>query len=387
MTSPVDLEKIFYAYKEADLQHRYITNDHISPLLENLKSDFKVDTIGFSVNNRPIYGVEVGTGSKRVLMWSQMHGNESTTTKVLFDVFNMFSNEGSEMLLKDCRFYFIPILNPDGAKAYTRVNANNVDLNRDAQNLTQPESKILKRVFEDFKPDYCFNLHGQRTIFSAGKADASATLSFLAPAQDKACSVTATRKKAMELIAGMNSLLQTHIPNQVGIYDDAFNINCVGDTFQSQNVPTILFEAGHFAEDYGREEVRKYLFMAMVTALNLIANNHDTLGENHHDYFIIPENEKLFYDIIIRNARITQDGISSVMDLAFQFEEGLKEGKIYFTPVLVDFGELSKVYAHETIDAHNAHLELPEGKCLERANSIDFVIIDNKIFSLISVNN
>jgi murein tripeptide amidase MpaA len=27
-------------------------------------------------------------------------------------------------------FYCIPMLNPDGAKSYTRVNANEVDLNR-----------------------------------------------------------------------------------------------------------------------------------------------------------------------------------------------------------------------------------------------------------------
>jgi len=387
MTNSIDLEKIFYSCKESNLQHRYITNNDISPLLENLKINFQVDTIGFSVNKRPVYGVQIGTGNKKVLMWSQMHGNESTTTKVLFDLFNMFSNKESAGLLDDCTFYFIPILNPDGAHAYTRVNANNVDLNRDAQNLSQPESKILKKVFDAFNPDYCFNLHGQRTIFSAGNANASATLSFLAPAQDKECTVTSNRQKAMELIAGMNTLLQQYIPKQVGIYDDAFNINCVGDTFQSQNVPTILFEAGHFANDYNREVVRKYLFMSMVTALNLIVNKHDTLGVDYHAYFNIPENEKLFYDIIIRKAKIINDGSESIMDLAFQFEEGLKDGKIYFTPMLKDFGDLSKFYGHEVIEANNRLLEFPTNKSLKLANSIDFVIIDNKILSLISVNN
>ena len=51
------------------------------------------------------------------------------------------------------------MVNPDGAKLYTRVNANEVDLNRDSVNLSQPESKVLRNVFEEFKPDYCFNLH------------------------------------------------------------------------------------------------------------------------------------------------------------------------------------------------------------------------------------
>jgi murein tripeptide amidase MpaA len=38
------------------------------------------------------------------------------------------------------------MLNPDGAKTYTRENANKVDLNRDSQDLTQPESKILRKL-------------------------------------------------------------------------------------------------------------------------------------------------------------------------------------------------------------------------------------------------
>jgi len=383
----IHLENIFQTCKEANLQHRYITNNHIEPLLKNLSADFKISTIGTSVNKLPIYGVEIGTGDKKILMWSQMHGNESTTTKVLFDVFNGFSNGDFAEFLKSCTFYLIPILNPDGAKAYTRVNANNVDLNRDAQNLSQPESKVLRRIFDEFKPDYCFNLHGQRTIFSAGKANASATISFLAPAQDKECTVTANRQKAMELISGMNVLLQQHIPNQVGIYDDAFNINCVGDTFQSQNVPTILFEAGHFANDYAREVVRKYLFMSMIVALDLIVGKHQTLGSSHKGYFDIPENEKLFYDIIIRNAKVKTTEGEEIKDIAFQFEEVLKEGRINFIPVLKDFGDLSRFYAHETLEANLKQLELPNNESLKTANSIDFVIIDNKVYPLNSVNN
>jgi murein tripeptide amidase MpaA len=44
------------------------------------------------------------------------------------------------------------MLNPDGADMYTRLNANEVDLNRDSQNLTQPESKVLREIFDLFQP-------------------------------------------------------------------------------------------------------------------------------------------------------------------------------------------------------------------------------------------
>ena len=54
----------------------------------------------------------------------------------------------------------------------------------------------------------------------------------------------------MAIIAELNEMLQEFIPGQVGRYDDGFNINCVGDTLQQLNIPTILFEAGHFPNDY-----------------------------------------------------------------------------------------------------------------------------------------
>jgi murein tripeptide amidase MpaA len=44
------------------------------------------------------------------------------------------------------------MLNPDGASLYTRENANKVDLNRDSQDLTQPESKILRETMQPFVP-------------------------------------------------------------------------------------------------------------------------------------------------------------------------------------------------------------------------------------------
>ena len=125
-------------------------------------------------------------------------------------------NEISESIINACTIKIIPILNPDGAKAYTRLNANAIDLNRDAQDLSQPESLVLNRCFHSFKPDYCFNMHGQRTIFSAGKFNKPATISFLAPAQDLECSLTRTRKQAMEIVTVMNDMLQKQIPNQIG---------------------------------------------------------------------------------------------------------------------------------------------------------------------------
>ena len=245
---PSALETALNSNKEQQLFGRYITNSMIEPLLNKLPKNAKVSVEGLSVEKRSIYSIKLGTGKKRILLWSQMHGNESTTTKALFDIINTLQKQNS--ILESCTLLIIPILNPDGAEAYTRLNANEVDLNRDAQALTQPESKVLRDCFERFQPNFCFNLHGQRTIYSVAKTNKSATLSFLSPAEDAERSITKTRKIAMELIVAMNKNLQKLIPEQIALYDDGFNHNCVGDTFQSLGVPTILFEAGHYKDDY-----------------------------------------------------------------------------------------------------------------------------------------
>lgn len=341
------LKSLFQTYKESNLQGRYINNTHIIPLLNTLSKRVTIKQIGKSVLHKPIYGITFGKGSKRVLMWSQMHGNESTTTKAVFDLINTlitYKDQNLDHILKNCTITIIPILNPDGAEQYTRVNASEVDLNRDAQVISQPETKVLLDIFYSFKPHYCFNLHDQRTIYNAGKVNKPATVSFLSPAQDEERALTENRKKAMEIIVEMNKVLQKQIPGQVGRYDDSFNINCVGDTFQNLSVPTILFEAGHFSEDYQRERTREYIFQSLITALYFISES-EVNGTNYESYFKIPENEKLYFDILLRDALL--DG--ELVDIAIQFEEVLVGGKIEFFPILSQVGNLTSHFGHREI--------------------------------------
>jgi hypothetical protein len=361
-------------YKEQALQGRYITNAHITPILQNLSSKFEVSMIGYSVDLSPIYGVTVGHGAQRVLMWSQMHGNESTTTKALFDLFNYL--EDQDTLLKACTLVVIPILNPDGADEFTRANAADIDLNRDAQRLSQPESKLLRMVFDSFKPDYCFNLHGQRTIFSAGDSNKPATLSFLSPAQDAGRAVTETRRKAMNIIVAMHKQLKSILPEQIGRYDDGFNLNCVGDTFQSLGVPTVLFEAGHYHNDYLREQTRSYVFEALKTALNYIAA--DLVTDTDSGYWDIPENQKLFYDVIIRNAM--QD--SKQVAIAIQYQEVFDGEAVDFVPKIEIIGRLNDRFGHKEIDAKQQNVLNADGNQIKEGEEVDFVRINNELFSL-----
>ncbi|MGB7395578.1 MAG: M14 family zinc carboxypeptidase [Pricia sp.] len=374
----------YLSSKENSVQGRYVIQEQIEEFLKKKASRFEVRTEGASVQNRSIKSITFGKGDKKILMWSQMHGNESTTTKAVLDLINYLDLElefepaeqtdldrqkGSgtgkilipqlgaskskdlisleaTTVLENCRITIIPMLNPDGAAAYTRVNANEVDLNRDAADRTQPESVILREVFNRFQPDFCFNLHDQRTIFNVGDTAKPATVSFLAPAYDAERSVSPSRLESMQLIAAMNHQLQTKISGQVGRYDDAFNPNCVGDAFQMTDTPTVLFEAGHHPEDYQRERTREYIFYALTTALQAIGENaHFRFNES--DYLQIPENQKRFLDVIIENAHVLNPTLEIGTAIGVLYKEVLDNDRILFNPKIEKTGDLKGYFGHQ----------------------------------------
>ncbi|QYA26554.1 DUF2817 domain-containing protein [Gramella sp. MT6] len=370
-------EDFYSQIKFEEVTGRYITNDDLNLVLEKLADKYPVEEIGRSVEERSINMITLGGGKTKILAWSQMHGNEGTTTKAVFDLLNAFAqndrNEVFEEILNLCTFIIIPILNPDGAAAYTRVNSNEVDLNRDMQDLSQPESRILMEQFHRFNPNFCLNLHDQRTIFSAGEVAEPATLSFLTPSKDKERSIDDFRKQSMSLIAGIAEDLSNELPGRIGRYDDAFNINCAGDTFQHLSVPTVLFEAGHFPGDYEREVSRKYVFKALISCIYQIAVGAYEIAD-YESYFKIPENQKLFNDVIIRRAKF-RDGIK---DVSIQFKEILKGGKIDFVPVVEKIQENISKYPHREIDAAGAEIKLPNGVELDENVVVNKIILNNE---------
>jgi inhibitor of KinA sporulation pathway (predicted exonuclease) len=371
----------YHSIKEPTLSGRYINADHIFEALEKAATKFELKILGQSTLGEPIHLLKIGSGKIKILMWSQMHGNESTTTKAVFDILSALDNTLKDPLIDEIlntfSLYIIPMLNPDGARAYTRVNANQVDLNRDAKNLEEVESRILRKVFDEFKPDFCFNLHDQRSIFSAGPNENPATLSFLTPSEDLGRSVTPSREESMKVIAAIYKDLSTVIPERIGRYDDGYNSNCTGDAFQSLGVPTILFEAGHSNNDYQREQTREYVFIAILSGLNAIMNTSykDIKPEI---YFNIPENEKLFYDIILRNAEVKGE----IVDIAIQFKEVLKNSEVIFLGVIENISKELAFFAHKEIYCNLQSVTLLDHKAPSENVILDKILLKNEVLMI-----
>ncbi|MFY8187172.1 MAG: M14 family metallopeptidase [Flavobacterium sp.] len=355
-------ESLFSQYKQSQIEGRYITQEHLNSVYESLKMASEKIQLGVSVLNEPIFGFQFGHGTTKILIWSQMHGNESTTTKSLIDfiAFLKSATDDSKMFLSRFTFFIIPMLNPDGAKLYTRENANGIDLNRDFLNLSQPESNFLMRAFHSFKPDFCLNLHDQRSIYGVGKKMKSATVSFLSPAFNAQRDVNETRLKAMQMIVAMKKSLSAFIPNQIGRYDDSYNRNCAGDTFQSFGVPTILFEAGHFQDDYLREKTRFFIFIALISGISSI-NENDIVSNIIADYMKIPQNNPCFFDIVYRNIKIRYENSDLITNFAAQYSEEISSHGWLQKAKIVSIGDLRNFKGHVEIDAQNQLFNSIEG--------------------------
>lgn len=353
----MNFEKLYQ--QNPNFPNRYIAPEKLFSYLQTNLSGY-IHEIGTSYLGKPVYKLTIGNGEINVLAWSQMHGNESNATHAMLDLLTTLDNNPDVKadLFSKIKLDFILMLNPDGSERWTRLNASDIDLNRDFHNEASKEIKLLKEAVAEKKYDYALNLHEQRTIFTTDGIH-PATLSFLAPSENVERTITENRKKCMAVIASVYDKLKEMIPNQIGRYSDEFYPASTGDNFIKAGMPTILFEGGHFIDDYIRTGTRKYYTIALYYALSAITElNSGTDG--WEAYLEIPENKETHYDIIYRNVKLNTD-YECVLDIAVQYREFKKEGRdeISFIPYVMEVGDVKKRKGWKEIDCTNKKFICP----------------------------
>ncbi|MCK5907107.1 MAG: peptidase M14, partial [Flavobacteriales bacterium] len=359
----MELERTYNSILERRITSRLIKHSDVKNIAQNLSDTFTVEEIGNSVLGKEIFSIKFGQGKRNILLWSQMHGNEPTATAAIFDILNYFEEHINDSLVsklsKDFTFTFIPMLNPDGAKAWTRVNALNIDLNRDAVVKQAPESKILWNILEELNPEYSFNLHDQRNIFNVGDTNKTATISFLSASFDETRDMNNDRALVMSLIAGMNDAVQELIPGCVGRYTDEFYPTATGDNLHKLGYKNILIESGTYPGDPERQITRKANFVAIIKAFELISEG--VKPNRADDYNSIPNNGKKFFDLIIRNVSVSVNKIENIVDLGIMYNEKPD----------VNYSVMEKHSKIENIGDLSQYLGLKEIDALEQSYSDD----------------
>ena len=347
-----DLFDRYESFKEETLRNRRFKHSDLQPLIEELGEveGFTITRLGNSIQGRGISMISVGQGDVDVLLWSQMHGDESTATMAIFDILNYLCE--NREILDGMRVHFIPMLNPDGAELFARRNAIGIDINRDAVRLQSPESRLLKNARDSLEADFGFNLHDQSRYYNTGQTSKPATLSFLAPAFNESKDMSEKRGNAMKIIAHMNEAVQRYAPGQVGRYSDAFEPRAFGDNMQKWGTSTILIELGGYPEDQEKQTIRKLNFIAILTALKSISEgSYQKVALK--EYWDIPGNSKSLFDLKIENLTFPYLGQDYTVDLGIVYDEmeNRSHTEFYFVGKIADIGDLSTHFGYEHLNA------------------------------------
>lgn len=348
----------YHNFKEHTLEDRFFKHSQVVQLITKHSKLCEVELAGHSFEGRSIHLLKVGNGAISVFLWSQMHGDEATGTMALFDLLNYldstdYAADAAE-LLRECSLYFMPMVNPDGAARFTRRNAQQIDINRDYLREHSPEAKILKAAHEKIKPHFGFNLHDQSDLWGLKEGPYPAALSFLAPAFDKAKSMSAGRSVAMQVIADIHAQLSEYLPEKIGRFDDDHEPRAFGDNFQQSGTSTILIEGGCIVADQESQQVRKMVFASLLVALRSISTG--TYRERPiAAYSAIPENYKSLYHILVKNMRLN----GQHYDVGINYTTSIDPDCISTTKVysIEDLGDLQTMHGHRVIDASSMEVE------------------------------
>jgi hypothetical protein len=244
----------------------------ISPVIDASVTARRAE-IGHSVEGRPLYVVEFGRGVVRVLLWSQMHGDEPTGTLALADLIAYVIANPNDPLVRRIQerlsVAIIPMLNPDGAQRQRRENASGIDLNRDARKQRAPEARALAAFHARLSPEFGFNLHNMtRRIDEDGHAVAVA---LLVPPHEAKQSDMATSTRAKRIAATMRLAAEPLVDGRVTLYDETYNEIAFGNALQSWGTSTVLLETGDWETSPGAAYLRQVNFVLILIALDAIA--------------------------------------------------------------------------------------------------------------------
>lgn len=124
-------------------------------------------------NDIPVFKTDI-KASKYLYLLGGVHGDEVEGVYVLKELFAWLKTEHS---LKDLPMIVIPILNVDGYRTNSRVNAHLVDLNRNLPTkdwstthakprynpgpkpLSEPENQFLVKILDKYRPGLIISFH------------------------------------------------------------------------------------------------------------------------------------------------------------------------------------------------------------------------------------
>ena len=214
-----------------------------------------IETIGYSSRGRAINAYFFGGGPRIIIYTGAIHGNE-IGTKYLMDRWIQDLEANARSIPGDKTIVVVPQLNPDGVASGSRVNARNVDLNRnfatsdwqkditDVNNrpfpggggpspMSEPETKAVAGLVQRLRPVMVASYHSIGGVVAGNQADNSVSM------------------------ASIYSQLSGY-QNVTGNTGETFDYSVTGtadDWYAAMGVPSLLIELGsHTSAQFDRNQ-------------------------------------------------------------------------------------------------------------------------------------
>ena len=370
-TPPLELESLHGRARVEGLDDRRFNHaTYWRAVTPYLGGSVSSRVVGESAEGRSVRQLTFGHGPTTVLLWSQMHGNESTASMSLADIVRFFNDSPDHPLVQriaeGSTVHMIPMLNPDGAERFRRRNAQGIDVNRDARRLQTPEGRLLKAVRDELDPDFGFNLHDQGAAVRVGRSNRGVAIALLAPAFNAERDVDDKRRRAMQvaslLIESMDPLVGGHIAK----YDDTFNPRAFGDLMGAWGASTILIESGAWEGDPQKQHLRKTNFVGILAALDAIATGRYAQYDPGV-YENLEYNGRRVTDLLIVGGTIAIAGVPTLeADLLVNYDRPLLQQDA----VIADIGDMGESEAQDTLHVEGLYL-IPTETALDERGGLD----------------
>ena len=247
-----------------------------------------VRRLGESVEGRAIHRIGLGDGPKKILLWTQMHGDEPTHTAVLLDLLNYFQCDDGNRIVEEiragCTIQMILMLNPDGAERDIRQNAQEIDINRDARELQSPDARILKTAVEAFQPDFAFNLHNQDPRNFVETTGEPAAVSLMVPPLDPDGTVTEQILIAKKVAVCFYQAVVGYCRDRIGRYDAQYMPGAFGEVVQQHGAATVLVEAGGWPPNCSSSLTQIHFVGLLLTLAAIATDAYQNADPGYYDF-------------------------------------------------------------------------------------------------------
>ena len=368
MTYDAERDLLHDAYALPALASRKFTHAELWQLLGTLVDEagcLSREEIGRSAEDRPLYAVRFGWGPLRVLLFSQMHGDEPSHTMGLADLLCYFAREPDDervrRLAEGLTIAAIPMLNPDGAERFVRTNAQGIDINRDARAWRTPEMQAFRRFHDGFRPGFVLNLHDQDVRKRVGEGDRLTALAMLATPGNPEMEDDERRIRAKRLCGAIRRAVEPLAEGRVARFQDEYNATGSGEYTQRSGAAAVLLECGYWPDDPEKQFLRKLSFVAILTALEALADGSyaDVPVE---EYESLEENDTGVFDLLVRGGTVVVPGLEPFRaDVGADFATPLDLAGGTTTSV----GDLADYTARVVVEAEGCYVH-PEPEAVER---------------------